>query len=136
VKIELEAQIHIHHQSDDALLVHLTNRLKASARLLAEAIAANSPVESMPQPFSEVSAMNPILQQLADQVAASVTIETSAVTLINGIADRISKAVSDALAGGATAQQLADAVNAEVSSMKTSSAALAAAVAANTPATP
>lgn len=76
-----------------------------------------------------------ILDDLQAQVAATVTVEGSAVTLINGFAARMQAAVDAALAGGATAAQLAP-VQDEINAMKTSSDALAAAVTANTPAAP
>ena len=76
-----------------------------------------------------------ILDDLQAQVTASETVESSAVTLINGIAARIQAAVDAAVAGGATAAQLAP-VTAEVAALKASSDALSAAVVANTPAAP
>jgi hypothetical protein len=76
--------------------------------------------------------MNPVLQTLADQVAASTAVEASAVALINGIAARQQAAIDAALANGATAAELAP-VQAEADALKASSDALAAAVTANTP---
>lgn len=78
---------------------------------------------------------NPILDALAAQVKANTDAEDSAVVLINGIAARIQSAVDAAIAGGATAAELAP-VQAEVTAMKTSADALAAAVVANTPTPP
>lgn len=78
---------------------------------------------------------NPILDALAAQVKANTDAEDSAVVLINGIAARIQTAVDAAIAGGATAAELAP-VQAEVTAMKASADALAAAVLANTPAAP
>lgn len=79
--------------------------------------------------------MNPVLQNLADQVTATQQVEASAVQLINGIAARIQAAVDAALAGGATAAELAP-VQAEVDALKQSATDLGNAVAANTPASP
>ena len=76
--------------------------------------------------------MNPVLQTLADQVAASTAVEASAVALINGIAARQQAAIDAALANGAAAAELAP-VQAEADALKASSDALAAAVTANTP---
>ncbi len=76
--------------------------------------------------------MNPILDALAAQVKANTDAEASAVLLINGIAARIQTAVDAAVAGGATAAELAP-VQAEVDALKKSSDDLAAAVIANTP---
>lgn len=76
---------------------------------------------------------SPILDTLAAQVTASTQVEASAVLLINGIAARIQSAVDAALAGGATAAELAP-VQAEADALKASAQTLADAVAANTPA--
>ena len=79
--------------------------------------------------------MNPVLQALADQVTATLAVEASAVVLINGFGARLDAAVAAALAGGVTAAQLAP-ITDEIASMKASAAAMAAAVAANTPTAP
>jgi len=73
--------------------------------------------------------MNPTLQALAEQVAATVSTIDSAVVLINGIGDRITAAVQKALENGATAEQLAP-VTEEVAALKAKTDALSAAVAA------
>lgn len=69
-------------------------------------------------------AVSPEFQALIDQVAANATVEGSAVTLIQAIAAQ--------LANNPTPAQ----VSALSSQLKTSADALAAAVAANTPAAP
>lgn len=71
-----------------------------------------------------------VLDDLKAQVEATIAVEASAVALINGIAARITAAVQDAIANGATAEQLAP-VTDEVAALKTQTDALAAAVAAN-----
>lgn len=76
--------------------------------------------------------MPQVLDDLAAEITNDVTVMGSATTLINGIAARIQAAVDAALAGGATAEQLAP-VQAEVDSLRSASADLSAAVAANTP---
>jgi hypothetical protein len=76
---------------------------------------------------------NPTLDALAAQVKANTDVEASATQLINGIAARVQAAVDKAIAGGATAADLAP-VQAEVDAMKASADALSAAVVANTPA--
>lgn len=76
---------------------------------------------------------NPTLDALATQVKASTDAEASAVTVLNGIAARIAAAVAAATANGATADELQP-VTDEVTALKASSDALAAAVVANTPA--
>jgi len=84
----------------------------------------------MPNP-DEVAVPNPVLEQLRQQVEQSIQVEASAVTLINGIADRIKAAVDAAIANGATEAELAP-VRDEVTALTASSDALSAAVAANT----
>jgi hypothetical protein len=74
-----------------------------------------------------------ILDDLAAQVKANTDVEDSATLLINGFAARVQAAVDKALAGGATAEQLAP-IQDEVTAMKRSADALAAAVVSNTPA--
>ena len=78
---------------------------------------------------------NPTLDALAAQVSSTNTVIGSATTLINGIAARIQAAVDAAVAGGASAADLAP-VTDEVTALKAASDALAAAVQANTPAAP
>lgn len=79
--------------------------------------------------------MNALLKSLADQVTATTTVEQSAVTLINGFAARQQAAIDAAIAGGASADDLAP-IQAEVDAMKASADALSAAITANTPAAP
>lgn len=74
---------------------------------------------------------NPVIDALTAQVTANKNVIDSAILLINGIADRITTAVQAALAGGATAAELAP-VTDLVASLKAEDNALAAAVAANT----
>jgi hypothetical protein len=76
-----------------------------------------------------------VLDDLEAAVARNTQVVGSAVTLINGIATRIQAAIDAAIAGGATAEQLAG-VQAEVDAIKKDDDDLAAAVAANTPAQP
>ena len=75
---------------------------------------------------------NPTLDALAAQVTATTTVIDSAILAFNGWAARLEAAVDAALAGGATAAELAP-VTDEINLMKSKSADLAAAVAANTP---
>jgi hypothetical protein len=77
----------------------------------------------------------PLLDALTAQVTATTTVEQSALTFINGEAARIQAAVNAALAGGATAADLAP-VQAEIDAMKASAASISAAIVANTPAAP
>jgi len=71
-----------------------------------------------------------ILADLQTAVEKTKTTEASAVTLINGISQRVQDAVNAAIANGATAAELAP-VQDEINAMNASSDALAAAVAAN-----
>lgn len=76
---------------------------------------------------------NPLLAELQAQVTAATTVVQSATTLILGIPGLIQSAVDAAIANGATAEELApfDALGDELQAQAN---ALAAAVAANTPA--
>lgn len=71
-----------------------------------------------------------VLLDLQAAVEKTKTVEASAVTLINGIAAKIQAAIDKALAGGASADDLAP-VQQEVTDMNAAADALAAAVAAN-----
>jgi len=74
---------------------------------------------------------SPILDALAAAIAKVTTVEDSAIVLINGIAARVQAAVDAALAGGATAAELAP-VQAEVDALNAKADELSAAVIANT----
>lgn len=118
---------------NSAALQLLTEQLHRSEQELKAALA---PYLTQISPATPKGiAVNPILQALADQVTKTTTAEQSAITLINGIAGRIQAAVDAALAGGATASQLAP-VQEEVDALKASSQALSDAIAANTPVQP
>ena len=68
---------------------------------------------------------------LEAQITATIGVEASATALINGFAQTILTDVNNALAGGATATQIATLVTNEVSSLQASATSLSAAVAAN-----
>jgi hypothetical protein len=72
------------------------------------------------------------LALLTTQVAQNTTITQSAVTLLNGIPDLITKAVAVALQNGATSEQLKS-VTDLAAGIKASDDTLAAAITANTP---
>lgn len=74
---------------------------------------------------------NPVLEELRAEIARNDEVDASAVLLIKGIADRITAAVTAAIANGATAEELAP-VTEQVAALRKSSDALAAAVAENT----
>lgn len=71
---------------------------------------------------------------LIESVSKITTVVGSTVAVLNGINDRIKKAVEEALAGGATAQELADAVTIITTELDAQRDLLAQAVAAATPA--
>lgn len=79
----------------------------------------------------EIKEMSQELDTLKAQVASAVTVENSAVALINGLADKIKAAGNDT----ATLQAIAAELDALTNTLKTSSETLAATVAANTPPT-
>jgi hypothetical protein len=72
-----------------------------------------------------------VIDDLVAQAKVNEDVENSAAIVINGIGARIQAAVDKAIAGGATAEQLAP-LTAEIANLKTHGDALAAAVAANT----
>lgn len=74
-----------------------------------------------------------VLDDLAAQVQATLDTEDAAILLIQGFAARVQAAVDAAIAGGATAAQLAP-VQDEVNALKAKTDALAAAVVAGGPA--
>jgi hypothetical protein len=74
-----------------------------------------------------------VISALVAQAQQNESVEDSAAVIINGIAQRITDAVNAAIANGATADQLAP-LTQVVTDLQTHSAALSAAVAANTPA--
>lgn len=74
---------------------------------------------------------NPVIEQLRAQIARNNEVDASAVLLLNGIRDRIQNAVNEALANGATAEELAP-LTAELATLEASTTALSEAVAANT----
>lgn len=112
-------------RSERALLAALLRLEQINLGLQVEVAKMSATVDSL---TTEIAALT---QAVADEQA----VEASAVTLINGFAAQLAAAVAAAQAQGATPDQLA-ALNALVGQIGTSSQALAAAVAANTPAAP
>lgn len=132
--------------SEDAIIRHLTTKLARSDQSLADAVAAAGSTNSSHGDTSMATPAkpkvkvgdptgNPTLDALIAQVTTDQTVIGSATTLINGIAAQITAAVNVALAGGATAAQLAPLTDL-TTSLAASDASLAAAVAANTPTPP
>ena len=88
--------------------------------------------------MADTTGLNAAVAALTDQVEQTETVEGSAVTLINGFAAEIQKAVTDALtADNAADQGSIDAANAAIAAVtarfNASAASLGAAVSANTP---
>ncbi len=106
---------------------NLAAKLRESTDALAAALQANgvSTLRSV-----GVISMNP-LQPLIDEVARAKGVAASATALINGFSAKVQAAVEAALAGGATAAQVGEAVSAVLGEFKTSVDALATAVDAN-----
>lgn len=105
-------------------------------------LSCDSIEKKLDQLTVEVRRMNATTDTLAteitalqQQVTAETTVEQSAITLINGFSGQLAAAVAAAQAAGATPDQLT-ALHALDQQIQTSSAALAAAVSANTPAAP
>ncbi len=78
-----------------------------------------------------MSQLDDAIAALTAQVQADTDVESSAVTVIQGIAAQVAAAVAAAQAAGATPAEL-DALNQLVPRLKASGDALAAAIAANT----
>lgn len=102
---------------------------------LAAAVAANKPNHTAKESDSIMAAPNPILDPLEAQVTSTVGVMQSAVALISGFAAAEAAAIQQALANGATADQLAPLTTLNTQ-LKAQTDALAAAVAANTPPAP
>jgi hypothetical protein len=79
--------------------------------------------------------MNQVLDELKQEVTDTVGVMESAKVFIDGSNARMQTAVDSALANGATAEQLAP-VTDEIAAMKAERDALAASIAANSPAAP
>ncbi len=82
-----------------------------------------------------MAALDTSITQLTSDVTGETTVVGSAVTLISGFQTQLAAAVAAAQAAGATATQLS-ALTALDTTLQQNNAALAAAVAANTPAAP
>jgi hypothetical protein len=117
--------------ADQAEIAALTKTLSESHSRL-QAAMDHVPV---PQLKEKAQMANPLLDALAAQVTAQTSLETSVTTWITGEAARIQAAVNAAIAGGATAAELAP-VQAEVDALAASAKAMNDALVANTPVTP
>lgn len=79
--------------------------------------------------------MNPVLQSLSDQVSATRGVLKSADVFVKGVPALVQSAVDQALANGATADELAPLTDL-VTALKTDSDQLTADIAANSPQSP
>ena len=119
---------------DQAALRKAGQRLAHRRKKLQDALDAfveSETTETTVAPQRGVRTMpSPVVDQVLAQVTATSTVIDSAVVLINGFHDMLTKAVSEALANGATAAELAP-VSDALAVIKGKTDALAAAVAAN-----
>lgn len=127
----LEAIYGMVAQYDDNKVKVLIDKLAAARNALQSSIDKDQPFSTKENEM----ASHPVIDALVAEVTADTGVMTSATLLINGFAARMDAAVQAALAGGATAEQLKP-VTDEVAALKAGRDALAAAVAANTPAAP
>ncbi len=116
---------------DTAKVQSLTQQIKITTQQLQTAIGFVSKDSKLGE--LKMATGVPSIDDLVAAVAAEDAVVASAITLINGIATMISNAVAAAIANGATAAQLS-ALTAVTTDVQAQAAALAAAVAANTPA--
>lgn len=115
-------------------LIELAEKLKVSTDQLENVLTQNG-VKPMTAGQQNLAQANPGLEQLRANVERMNTVATSAVTLIAGIPGLIQNAVNQALANGATAEELQPVLDLGTQ-LGTNADALAAAVAANTPTPP
>jgi hypothetical protein len=124
-----------------AALARLGASLGDPTDQLAAAVAANSldlpgsPGSPRALLLRRESMANPILTTLPEEVTRTIGVMESAEVLITGFQTRLSDAITQALANGASAQELAPLKDLETA-LKDETSQLAAAVAANTPPAP
>jgi hypothetical protein len=105
--------------------------LAAVLRESNDALAAALQAYGVPQSRSVgVISMNP-LQPIIDEVTRARGAQASATALINGFQAKLNAAVAAALAGGASAQQIADLVSTELAALASSTTELGTAIDAN-----
>lgn len=124
---------------------YLTARLKNARRILSLALLYYSPkgqvmtahahATSKKASEKEAAANPAVLDALAQEVAADIAVMQQAATFIAGEPARIQSAVDAAIAGGATAEQLAP-IQAEIDAMIQNRTDLANAIAAANPTPP
>lgn len=126
---------HVFTQQD--ALREITARLAESTDGLALAVTAQTgaaiiPLTS-PRKRDDDMAVPQVLTDLDAEVTRATSVSAGAATLLRGINARLEKAVAEAIANGASADDLAP-VTAEVAALKAASDDLSAAIAENTPA--
>lgn len=109
-------------------LAAAAKRLRRGRTALAAAVAASA---ASTQPLRSSQVANPIVQETIDEVTEAVTTMKSATALINGFKGMLADAVEQAVANGATADQLAPFTDLKTA-LDTEGKALAEAVLANT----
>ena len=105
--------------------------LVGAIRDLIAAVRDNTKAEQRLE--TKMAAIDDDLTELTADVSANTDLVQSAVTALNGIAQKVTDAVAAALAAGATPAQLQSVTDA-ATAIKANSAALAAAIPASTPA--
>lgn len=136
---DVNIHIHIHNEPEqrlahqieqvqllNSLLSRSTSKLK-HALAIVETVRSVLPLENL----TMKSALDQAIADLTETVTAQTSVIESAVTFINGVPALIQKAHDDAVAAGATPQQLG-AVSALAQNLKDESAKLQAALTANT----
>lgn len=130
---------HLHRSQYDHALRELTARLANSTDRLALSIdeATNGAITFTPSAFRKRDPMTApsSIADLTAQVATTDSVMGSAAVLIDGFQARLDAGIQAALAGGATAEELAP-LSTLSADLKTSTDALAASVATGTPAAP
>ncbi len=107
---------------------YLAMSLRESTDQLAAALQSQG--IQLPRSAGVSRSMNP-LQPLIDEVTRAKGVAASATALINGFSAKIQAAVDAAIAGGATAAQVGEAVGTVLAEFKTANDSLATAVDAN-----
>ncbi len=120
-------EILLERRVDPYQVIQLAAVLRESNDKLAAALQSQG-VETPPQRRS--SSMNP-LQPIIDEVTRARGAQASATALINGFQAKLNAAVAAALAGGASAQQIADLVTNELAALASSTTELGVAIDAN-----
>lgn len=141
IKLSIEIDTGDGHPADRFLREQI-EKLARTDTNLADAVAAGGN-SSTPQGAKNMAKTkagaagdpNPILDALAAQIDANTSVVDSAIQFIGGVRGMIDAAVTAALAGGATAAQLAPFTDLSAA-MAAKDQALSEAIAANTPAAP